>query len=44
MNPFKIVDRYNPPVPEGMPHYETSAPRVGGWPDPNNTTGWADVE
>ncbi len=38
------VYSYNPPVPEGVPHYETSAPRVGGWPDPNNTTGWADVE
>lgn len=34
---------YNPPVPEGMPHYETNKPRVGGWPDPGNTTGWADV-
>ena len=32
---------YNPPVPEGMPHYDTSAPRVSGWPDPTNTTGWA---
>jgi vancomycin resistance protein YoaR len=38
------VYSYNPPVPEGMPHYETNAPRVGGWPDPTNTTGWADVE
>jgi hypothetical protein len=34
---------YNPPVPEGMPNYETNKPRVGGWPDPGNTTGWADV-
>ena len=34
---------YNPPVPEGVPHYETSKPRVGGWPDPGNTTGWADA-
>jgi len=32
---------YNPPVPEDAPHYKTSAPRVGGWPDPTNTTGWA---
>jgi hypothetical protein len=32
---------YNPPVPEGLPHYDTSAPRVAGWPDPTNTTGWA---
>ncbi len=34
---------YNPPVPEGMPHYDTSAPRVSGWADPGNTTGWAEV-
>jgi vancomycin resistance protein YoaR len=32
---------YNPPVPEGIPHYDTSAPRVAGWSDPTNTTGWA---
>ncbi|MDP9478222.1 MAG: VanW family protein [Actinomycetota bacterium] len=38
------VYSYNPPVPEGVPHYETSKPRVGGWPDPGNTTGWADAE
>ena len=31
---------YNPPVPEG-PHYDTSIPRVSGWKDPTNTTGWA---
>jgi vancomycin resistance protein YoaR len=35
---------YNPPVPEDVPHYDTSAPRVAGWPDPTNTTGWANVE
>jgi vancomycin resistance protein YoaR len=35
---------YNPPVPEGVPHYDTSVPRVAGWPDPTNTTGWANVE
>ena len=35
---------YNPPAPEGGPHYETSAPRVAGWNDPTNTTGWAEVE
>ena len=40
----KDVYGYNPPVPEGMPHYDTSKPRVGGWNDPGNTTGWADVE
>lgn len=34
---------YNPPVPEGIPHYKTNAPRVSGWNDPGNTTGWADV-
>jgi vancomycin resistance protein YoaR len=33
---------YNPPVPENAPHYKTKAPRVAGWPDPTNTTGWAD--
>jgi len=32
---------YNPPVPENAPHYKTSAPRVAGWSDPTNTTGWA---
>jgi vancomycin resistance protein YoaR len=32
---------FNPPVPEDAPHYKASAPRVGGWPDPTNTTGWA---
>jgi vancomycin resistance protein YoaR len=32
---------WNPPVPANAPHYKTSAPRVGGWPDPTNTTGWA---
>jgi len=35
---------YNPPAPEGGPHYETSAPRVAGWNDPTNTTGWNNVE
>ena len=34
---------YNPPPPEDAPHYETSAPRVSGWSDPGNTTGWAEV-
>jgi vancomycin resistance protein YoaR len=33
---------WNPPVPEDAPHYKTTAPRVAGWPDPTNTTGWAD--
>ena len=30
---------YTPPVPG--PHWDTSAPRVAGWSDPTNTTGWA---
>ena len=34
---------YNPPAPEDGPHYDTSAPRVSGWNDPGNTTGWAEV-
>jgi vancomycin resistance protein YoaR len=34
---------YNPPPPEDGPHYDTSAPRVSGWDDPGNTTGWAEV-
>jgi hypothetical protein len=33
---------YNPPIPADAPHYKTQAPRVAGWPDPTNTTGWAD--
>ncbi|MGB3632769.1 MAG: VanW family protein [Rubrobacteraceae bacterium] len=35
---------FNPPPPEGAPSYDTTAPRIGGWEDPTNTTGWADVE
>ena len=34
---------YNPPPPEDGPHYDTSTPRVSGWSDPGNTTGWAEV-
>jgi vancomycin resistance protein YoaR len=34
---------YNPPAPEDGPHYDTTAPRVSGWNDPGNTTGWAEV-
>jgi vancomycin resistance protein YoaR len=37
---YDYVYSYNPPVPEGMPHYDTSVPRVSGWSDPTNTTGW----
>jgi vancomycin resistance protein YoaR len=32
---------FNPPVPANAPHYKTTAPRVAGWSDPTNTTGWA---
>ena len=32
---------WNPPVPADAPHYKTTAPRVSGWSDPTNTTGWA---
>ena len=35
---------WNPPAPEDAPHYKTTAPRVGGWPDPTNTTGWANPQ
>jgi vancomycin resistance protein YoaR len=38
------VYSYNPPTDENLPHYDTSAPRVSGWNDPTNTTGWAEVE
>jgi vancomycin resistance protein YoaR len=31
---------FNPPIPEDAPHYKTTAPRVAGWADPTNTTGW----
>jgi vancomycin resistance protein YoaR len=41
---YDYIYGYNPPVPEGVPHYDTSAPRVSGWADPTNTTGWANVE
>ena len=34
---------YNPPIPDDAPHYDTNAPRVAGWSDPGNTTGWAEV-
>ena len=39
---YSHVYGYNPPAPDG-PHYDTSAPRVAGWNDPTNTTGWAPV-
>jgi vancomycin resistance protein YoaR len=37
------VYSYNPPVPDEGPHYDTSIPRVSGWKDPTNTTGWNDL-
>jgi vancomycin resistance protein YoaR len=40
---YDYIYSYNPPIPEGIPHYDTSVPRVSGWPDPTNTTGWASV-
>ena len=41
---YDYVYSYNPPTDENLPHYDTSAPRVSGWKDPGNTTGWAEVE
>ncbi|MDP9481196.1 MAG: VanW family protein [Actinomycetota bacterium] len=40
---YEYTYSYNPPPPDDAPHYETSAPRVAGWSDPGNTTGWAEV-
>ncbi len=40
----EYVYSYNPPVPDEGPHYDTSIPRVSGWKDPTNTTGWNDLE
>lgn len=37
---YESVYSYNPPVPPEIKH-ETSEPRVSGWLDPNNTSGWA---
>ena len=37
---YDYIYAYNPPAPEGGPHYDTSVPRVSGWNDPTNTTGW----
>jgi vancomycin resistance protein YoaR len=36
----EYVYSYNPPAPDEGPHYDTSIPRVSGWKDPTNTTGW----
>ena len=41
---YDYIYGYNPPIPDDVPHHDTSAPRVAGWPDPTNTTGWANVE
>ncbi|MCA1687145.1 MAG: VanW family protein [Actinobacteria bacterium] len=38
------VYSYNPPVPDEGLHYDTSIPRVSGWKDPSNTTGWNDLD
>ena len=38
---YRGVYIYNPPVSEVMPSYEVKVPRVDGWPDPTNITGWA---
>ncbi len=38
---YREVYIYNPPAPEGMPSYEVKVPRVDGWLDPTNVTGWA---
>jgi vancomycin resistance protein YoaR len=40
----EYIYSYNPPVPDEGPHYDTSIPRVSGWKDPTNTTGWNDLE
>ncbi len=40
---YEYTYSYNPPPPDDAPHYDTSAPRVSGWSDPGNTTGWAEV-
>jgi vancomycin resistance protein YoaR len=34
---------WNPPTPEALKH-ETNEPRVSGWLDPGNTTGWSEIE
>ncbi len=34
---------FNPPIPEELKH-ETNDVRVSGWLDPQNTTGWAQLE
>ncbi|MDQ4127995.1 MAG: VanW family protein, partial [Actinomycetota bacterium] len=40
---YEYTYSYNPPPPDDAPHYDTNAPRVSGWSDPGNTTGWAEV-
>ena len=34
---------WNPPTPEALKH-ETNDPRISGWLDPGNTTGWSEIE
>ncbi len=38
---YDYIYGYTPPVPDNVPSYDTSVPRVSGWSDPTNTTGWA---
>ena len=38
---YDYIYGYTPPVPDEVPHYDTNVPRVAGWSDPTNTTGWA---
>ena len=40
---YEYTYSYNPPPPDDAPHYDTNAPRVSGWSDPGNTTGWNEV-
>jgi vancomycin resistance protein YoaR len=40
---YEYTYSYNPPPPDDGPHYDTNAPRVSGWSDPGNTTGWNEV-
>ncbi len=40
---YEGIYSWNPPIPEALKH-ETNDPRVSGWLDPGNTTGWSDLE
>ena len=43
---YEGVYSFNPPLPEELESlkHETNEPRVSGWLDPSNTTGWAEAE